>query len=346
MKMEAVQTVRSAIVHKLLKARGSKEISIEARDTALDTTAALQKLVDAVHDAYAKKTGKSYGAFENNAELHPAQTYIRKLVDEGEQAFVGASKDLLRLLAQKAKKEQFATGGYVLIADIFNGANRFFLVAMLTDVAGAAITDDLEVVESVHLDLSAMRFAGRVNITDWYAGNDRYISFLRGKKADVSEYFQDFLGCSTLIKPLQETQHLVGAVKKFATDHELDDQRREKLLAEVDAYGRECIKEGKPLELETLANRVWPEEPAVLQDALAKSDPPISDGFIPDGRGLRELKKFKASTKTWTLEFERAAMSDHTIQFDPKTRVLKITQIPDDIAAKLTQEFSNDEDAP
>lgn len=342
MKTETFQIIQSAIIHKLTKTQGDKQIVVDERNALLAITPALQKLVDTVHDYYAKRVGKSYGAFRDDVVNNPAQTFIRRLVDDGQPAFVDISKSLLSILADRAKKETFSTGGYVLMADIVNGATRWFLVAVLTDTAGAAINDDLEVVEATHIDLSAMRFAGRVNITDWDSGAERYISFLRGKKSEVSEYFQEFFGCSTLVKGSLETQRMVGVVKKFAVDQGLDDIRREKLLADVDSFSRKCIKDQRPLELESLSNYAWPDAPELLQTAFAESDPAISDGFEPDGRSLNSLKKFRAKTATWAIEFDRGAMADHTIQFDRQKRELRITNIPDTIAAELIAEFSND----
>lgn len=341
--IESTKIIQAAIVHSLLKSQYSADVSMHLRDKLLNVTPALQRLVGAVHEAYSNRAGKSYGAFEADAELHPAQTHIRRIASTEGDVFVEATHALMRILAKEAGNESLATGGYVLFVDLNNGATRWLLVAVLTDVAGAAINNDLDVVDATHLDLSAMRFAARVNLTDWNAGAERYISFLRGKKSSVSEYFQKFIGCSTVIKSLQETQRLVATLKQFCVDQALDDARRERLLAEVDAVGRLCIKENRVLELEVLANQVWPDEPSLLQAAFANAEPPIADGFIPDGRSLLPLKKFKARTAGWTLEFERSAMTDHTIRFDPEKRELKITNIPADIAERLREEFLNDE---
>lgn len=342
--MESSHAIRAAIVHKLQKTQGDLNLRVDPRHELLPINHALQSLVEMVHDAYGKRVGKSYGAFQEDATIHPAQTIIRQLVGQGPDTFVDHSKALLNLLADKAKRQAFATGGYVLMVDSTQGGTHWFLVAVLTDVAGAAITNDLNVIESNHLDLSAMRFAGRVNISEWEAGAERYISFLRGKRADVSDYFQDFFGCATRMKDSEDTQRMVAAIKKFAADQQLDEARREQLLGTVDTIGRTCIKNKTPLDLESLANQVWPDNPELLLQALAESDPPISDGFIPDGRSLLPLRKFRAKTKTWTLEFDRGAMNDHTIRYDAANRELKITKIPDDIAAQLQAEFSNDEE--
>lgn len=343
------QTIHNAIVHNLVKAQGTRTVDTELRATPLAVTATLQRLIDAVHEAYANRAGKSYGAFEPDAVVHPAQTYIRTFLNgdgQDPEHFISVTHSLMSILADRAAKESFSLGGYVLMADLSNGATRWFLMAVLTDVTGAAINADLEVVDATHLDLSAMRFAGRINLTDWQGGVDRYISFLRGKKADVAGYFQNFIGVSTLIKPVQETQRLVQLVKQFALDQGLDDQRRERLLEEVHHFGIDCSKHKRELDLNALANRVWPENPEVLQTAFARADPPLADGFVPDGRTLGSLRKFKAKTASWALEFDRSAMSDHTIQFDAAARTLTISHIPDDIADRLNAEFAPDTDTP
>lgn len=338
-------TIHHAIVHNLDKVAGQREASVRLGRSALPVTPALQRLVNAVHVAYEERVGKSYGAFEADAELHPAQTHIGKVSRADGPGFVAITGQLMAILAQRAKTEIFATGGHVLMIESGRGAARWFLVAMLTDIAGAAIDQNLNVVETNHLDLSAMRFAGRVNLTDWAAAGERYISFLRGRKAEVSGYFQEFLGCSTIIKPMVETQHLVKEIKRFAENQNLPESRREQLLHETDAFARACIKEGRPLELEALANRVWPDDPAILKTSFAQADPPIADGFQPDGRALKGLRKFSARAQNWKLEFDRDAMIDQTISFDREAGTLTIHHLPDDVRAQLAAEFRNDNEA-
>lgn len=342
----STQTIVNAVVHNLIKSQGSREVKTELRSAPLVVKPALERLILAVHDAYASRAGKSHGAFEADTALHPAQLSIRELLsDDGHEParFIGITQTLMSILADRASSESLALGGYVLMVDLNNGSTRWLLMAVLTDVAGAAINESLDVVDATHLDLSAMRFAGRVNLTDLAENTERCIGFLRGKKTEVSGYFERFIGVSTIIRELQETQRLVQVIKQFASEQKLDELTRERLLNEVYRIGDECSKTKSPLDLNALANRVWSSDPDALKTAIGRADPPISDGFVPDRRALLPLKKFKAKTSTWTLEFDRSAMADNTIHFDPKTRELKISRIPDEIAARLTDEFTNDE---
>lgn len=339
MTKESPITIHRAIVHNLDKKVGEKRASLRLRSAVLPASEALSGLVSAVHEAYEGRAGKSYGAFQADATVYPAQTFIDQGSGSSDDVFVESTKSLMTLLSNQAKKESFATGGHVLMVDVSHHSKHWFLVTLLTDVAGAAIDASLNVVETTHLDLSTMRFAGRVNLTDWKAGTERYISFLRGKKAEVSAYFEEFLGCSTVLKPLVETQHLVKVIKQFAIDQGLEEIAREKFLRDTDDFARNCAKMGISLDLESLANRVWPTDPVVLQHVFAQSDPPIADGFLPDTRALKGLLKFTAKAQNWKLEFDRDAIVNHTITFNRQAGTLTINQLPENIRAQLEAEF-------
>lgn len=201
------------------------------------------------------------------------------------------------------------------------------------------VDENYKVVTAPHLDVAGIRFAGRVNIDQWKQNEQRYISFLSGKGAEVSQYFQKFLGCSTSQKEMEDTRNLVKVVKQFATDQNLDDFSRERLLTEVNRFAMDKANSKEPLILGELANRVWPTAPEQLNTAFAEADPPISDGFIPRKRGLDALVRFKAKTSKWALEFEREAIQSHTITVDLDAKTLIIKELPDDFLARYQYEF-------
>lgn len=131
-------------------------------------------------------------------------------------------------------------------------------------------------------------------------------------------------------------------IKKFAAEKNRDEASRERLLTEVNNIAADKAEREKPLDLGELANRVWPQAPEELNAAFSQADPPIADGFVPRKRGLDGLVRFKAKTAKWKLEFEREAIQDHTIHFDPDEGTLTIRNLPADILASLTNEFSAD----
>ena len=55
------------------------------------------------------------------------------------------------------------------------------------------IGDGLSILDSPHLDMAGLQVAGRIDITAWQAGAERYISFLKGR-GDVAGWFKRCLG--------------------------------------------------------------------------------------------------------------------------------------------------------
>lgn len=338
------QQLLNAVIHKLDKEAGAPSRIVEAR-TSLDIhEEPLQALVNQVHDVYASRESKSYGKFDPELSPVSAELHLQSLRDRNDADFFDISKQLMRVLKDKSDGENFATGGHVLIAESKYASIRWVVVVILNNKAGTTINEELKVVRAPHLDVDGIRFAGRINLTGWGDGtSERYISFLKGKKNEVSQYFQRFLGCSTVQQDLNDTRNLVKAVKSFAVTQGLPEADRENLLREVYRFADERATAKQPLDLAELANRVWPTNPAELKNAFAQSDPPISDGFIPKKRGLDGLTRFSAKTAKWKLEFDREAIQDHTIQFNPEDETLTIRSLPADVLANLRAEFSVNE---
>lgn len=333
--------VVSAVIHRLDRDQGSAARIVEAQSLLDVSEEPLQALVNQVHDVYSGRESKSYGKFDPDLTPVSAEPHLLLLRDDGAADFLEVSRQLMRVLKDKSDAENFATGGHVLFAHSSSLNVNWFVVVILNNKAGTTINERLQVVRAPHLDVDGIRFAGRINLVAWKAGDtERYISFLKGKKNDVSQYFQRFLGCSTVQKDLDDTRNLVKAVKSFASTQGLNEAEKESLLREVYRFADERATAREPLSLSELANRVWSVEPDALKDAFALADPPISDGFTPKKRGLDGLTRFSARAAKWKLEFDREAVQDHTIYFDPEQQTITISNLPAEVVENFRAEFS------
>ncbi|MEX5328066.1 nucleoid-associated protein [Pseudomonas paraeruginosa] len=329
--------ITNCIVHKLLKDANQREAQIDLRPAELPVNQSVQRLVEHLHKLYSERAGKGYGRFEDNDDEYPAQRFIRQHEVTKEIDFLEMSNRLMVHLQSRASVEQFATGGFVLIVRMTNDDNDYLLVAIVTEVVGTAITEGLDVVDSVHLDMSQLRVAGRVDITAWLAGADRYISFLKGR-GDIANYFRLFLGCNDLVLALEESKKLVQGLEQFAVERELDAARRDEFLEQAHDYITSLGK-GVPVSLEALSNHLWPDEPAVLQTKLASDDLGLSDGFVPDRRAIKGLVKFEGKSDHWKLTFDRRAIRAGHLRYNPETDSIVLTHIPDGLREELLEEI-------
>lgn len=336
--------IQNAIAHRIHKERHQTG-TLELRESCLENTEVLKLLVDEIDSAYKKRTGKSFGEFEPDEDNYPTSGNLRSHFEACEINFIELSKRLMTTLLLGANSGgSLATGGGVLMLDVGSDADRWFVVAILTDKAGAQLDSDLNLVASEQLDIDSMRFAGRVNVTDWLAGEERYVSFLKGGSAEVSGYFQDFLGCTNPRAITKETTKLVTLVKEAIHELDISDADKEAANRRVYEYLDTCARDSEPYSISTLANTVSPQSPEIISEYLANSEHELSDGFIPTKNALTGLVRFEARAKRWQLKFDRNALIEDEIRFDAESQTLTIRNLTRELIDELSSEFYADEE--
>ena len=196
------------------------------------------------------------------------------------------------------------------------------------------LTANLEVKDVTHLDLDGFRFAGRVNLSGWKAGEERYISFLKGK-GDVSAYFREFLGCDSVVQDRKDTGDLVVALKDFVKTKSMSEAEGTEFLSRAKAICEKASRSREELEFSALANELMPKDPSALIDYLADDDRKLNDHFIPNLQALRSLVRFKAKTRQWSVEFDREALNKEIVRFDPKANSLTLFGVPPELVEQL-----------
>lgn len=336
--------INEYIVHKLEKeVNTTGETTLTLRDSPLTVNDSAQRLIDAIHEKYTKLTGKSFGTFETNLDNYPTQKYIKEYL-EGSILFHKLSIKLMERLDFCAKNQSLAKGGYVLISRIAIENEDYFLVAVVTDVLGTAITENYEVVDSMHIDLTQLRVVGRINLTAWLSGNSKYISFLKGN-TDVSKYFKEFMGCNDVHIVSAESKKVVEVLKRFASSLEnKTEKERDTIIDNAFSYLKELSVSKQLLSLDALANHVYPENPDVLKALLGSDEFKIIDGFIPDGRSINGLLRYEGKSKHWSLKFDRVAVRSQHLRYDQKNRIITLSEVSENLHNDLIEVIGEEEE--
>lgn len=329
--------VKHVVVHILDKEQhGDASEELSPAETAV--TNASQRLINDICDKYAGRAGKGYGRFEGDPDNYPMETMVGDyLLDRNQNAFYESSCRMMRHLTERSQGQSMATGGYVLFAHIEVDAHEHILVAMVNATTGSVITKDFSIHDSVYLDIAKLRVAGRIDLTAFQNDAERYISFLKGQNT-VSTYFKQFLGCNDVVIARRESEKLRDALKEFATEQNLDEVSREAFLGRAFEELQLLSKESQPLHIETFVNSIWPQDPEALTTKLASEELELSDGFIPDGRVIRGLVTFKGKSAHWELKFDRAGLTDGSIEYNRETNEIKLRNIPDALREQLLNE--------
>lgn len=263
-------------------------------------------------EAYSNRAGKGFGQFDADEDSYPMPRIVRDYLEN--QDFYSSTERMMNTLSARIQEQPLATGGKVFIVHFEENQKEYLLIAILAEKI-AFSTSDWELQEGEILALEHLKFAGRINLTAWKAGEPRYISFLKGQ-GDVAQYFKLFLGCNDVLIAQKETKKLVEHLEEFANEKELDVEQKTAFFERAQDYLYEISDNEEPFSTETFANRVWSENPQELKDKLSDPETGVSDGFIPDKRSIKKLSTFTGKTQHWRLSFDRTAVLNNDISLN------------------------------
>ena len=329
----------SAAVHDLR--RGAAGFDVTLSDHPLQITATVQRVIDELHDMYSRRSSKSHGRFSDDAANYPTEDHVREYFDGRDPAFLSLTSRLMTTLRLQAQRRPSASGGHVFFSHFEKDQKEFIMIAVVSDRLGARLTRNFDVQDVDHLDIDGFRFAGRINITAWQNGEQRCIGFLKGK-GNVSEYFQEFLGCDSTVRERQDTGDLVLALKEFAEAQGLQAEVKERFLERAKLICERSSKARQELKFDAFANELTPDDPEALLRLLNDPDRALNDNFVPHRGALALLTKYKAKTAHWSIELDRQALSAGEIRFNAEDETLTITNLPNDLLEQLREDVVAD----
>lgn len=261
--------------------------------------------MDTLNQRYVDQGGRTFGNFSEDQDNFPISRYLDEVDIVNDQSqFYELSIRILDHLVAKARNTS-ATDGWVVMCLYQYNNNLSLSVAVVNEITGASIDETFQVKPSVYIDLTKLRHAGRINLTQWKGGKDKYVSFIRA--ARESTYFKEFLGCEYTNSNVEESNKLISAINAYAESENLNYEARNELTSKAFDFLQSASKANTPIFLEHLANHLSPEEPEKLRSYLVSDDFKINDGFIPDGRTLKKLVEIQSKTPYWNLKLAREA---------------------------------------
>ena len=336
MSEDSLNTVSDLVIHRLVReAQGASRVVLRAGQNPLDEPAL--RLMERLCQSYAARPGKGYGHFEQEGAGFPMPGLVRQLVVEQRIDFARFQQEAMAVLQARVEEDQIEDGGYLVVARVSMFGADCLWFALIQDVLGSAILEGGEIVDAPQLDIAGIQVAGRIDLTAWQAGAERYISFLKGR-GDVAGYFKRFLGCTDVVIALKETRKLVETLEQFAEAQALPPPARDTLLERAHEVLEAMGERSAPVSLETVAAEVWPEAPEKLVETLQEESRELATGFVPDKRALRPLVRFRAKAQGWRLEFDRAGLSAGTVQYDAGNNTLILTNVPESLKRSLLDE--------
>lgn len=359
--------IKHVIVHELIKESGedfdySKPYNLRKTEL-VKTNVIVNKLVQDVIKLYGSRGNTAhYGVFKNDEKKGPvpgAFEHYSSLPGYSSKEFIALSKSIMHQLFEEAKGQTWPSGGYIVFTDYISDGIRFLLITMLKKKGGMSISAALEPQELVHLDLSNINQAAKVNFHLYYEymksdekarAELSYLSFVsKTKGQSASAYFIAALGCDKGIASSGATRTLPKESRSyFKTDDRLKGLA-ESFRSKVIRYLDEKNEDKQPAKLSDIADLASAHMTTIAEDErselvegfmrhLNNEKVRIPSEFVINKPTLDKIKNVSYKDKLYSFNFDKELLgetSDAMIYYDSKKGSLAFNKLPAEAKAKI-----------
>jgi nucleoid-associated protein len=321
-------TVKHAIVHLLEKRQLERDVTLQLRAAELVVSERVTNLLTQIRTLYNSRSGRGYGRFKPEIFL---TTALRELIEQ-RTGFVDFTRLCMGDLSSRVAEANLATGGYVVFVMYEDHGAEYLMIVMLKPTPGVTFDHELEILDIEHLDLNRLHFAARVNLTEWYADGERYISFVKGRAADISSYFRKFIGVDELVEGREDTRRLVATLTDYCANAGLPDDEAESLKQRVHSYCSHKVKAGEPVYLEELSTFIDEARPERFLEFANERE--LAGEIEIDGKSLRPLVRYYGQDRDVSVSFKASAYQTR-VTYNQEADALTIRPVPDSLRSQL-----------
>lgn len=342
--------IHQFILHHLKNINGNKNLQSSPKHFKVTQTA--ERIISEIFDNYEKKSGKSYGTF--NQEHF--ESLLKKYAQEVSVDLLTVSKDMANILLDKMPISSLNVNLlFSRIQKIKNDdsgdkkINDYLLIALVNNKDGAMIKG-YSFEDSIYLNTKDIRFAGLIDISLWKhilaeetkpedeQDKDiiakQYISFL-----NAAEYFKTFLGCEDAREPKKTTALLISIIPELAKnlypdsgqDPALRKRQEHELRKKVHSYLQAQAKSNIPFDAKSFANIVSPDNPEIVIALLNDNRFSIPDNFHLNLHEVNRLNTLEFKAKDWSIELHLDAILDGSIVYDRQEGFVILKNPPDSL---------------
>lgn len=218
------------IYHEVIKTKEDKEGVLKEAKQRIKDNQKIVELVHKIHEAISNSAHKVYGIF-NKDESYFKKEFNKYLEDiQGYDLFKESknligNKDIQGSLVNLMNKENFSTGGSVLLIHYKNNNVPYFILSILKNKLGESLSispDGIpEVKNTSQIDFNNLDYACRINVDIYKKDNQKNaICFIHKLGAKVSNYFIDFIGCEKFNNSKKNSELLYNVIKNLSNEKE------------------------------------------------------------------------------------------------------------------------------
>jgi len=333
--------VNKLVVHYVDKQ--DEETQIHLRNDEMKVNEKVNVFIEQLHHAYNGKPGKGFCAFssdKNSVTASALQSYRNN-----ELGFWHFTEQATEVLKEELNKYAFNETGYLVFCHYTYIATDYVLIALINIKEHYAITSELDLAASKHLDITRMQLAARVDLTAWDVEpeQNRYISFIKGRAGrKVADFFLDFLGCEEGVDAKQQSTVMLQAVEEYLSEQQYDKHEKDTLRKEVFDYCNDCISTGEDAQVSSLSDTLSKSGETAFSDFYKDQGYQLEESFPIDKKTVTSMVKFSGVGGGVSISFERKHLGERVI-YNSHTDTLTIKGVPPNLKDQLMRFYEDNE---
>jgi nucleoid-associated protein len=307
-----IMNINHLIIHELLKTAGETASSIDLSKDTLPIDESCQDLIENLDKLY--KTKITYAVFDEA----PEKTFPKKFKTYNDncckESFVEFSTSTLELLMQQIQGIAPAKGGYFVYADYETERANFIGIFLIRNVKGVLFQKDsqsstFKINPVIHIDLDKMAMACRINKKLYPDTNIRYLSFIKNRIPDISDYFIHWIAAKNAENNTTDTKYLCDIFNKIEmpNDEQGNPIPREEVKKKVYSYIKESPT--STVDLNDLSRFIFQDENKLI-DFAEQQQIPINCEFIPDNKVLKKFIQIDVEADGIKIRFSHALLNE------------------------------------
>ncbi len=334
--------LKNIIVHKINKMAGEKKSTLKIADEEIKIGKAEIKFIADVRESFNKKSVPTHGVFEDEITYNGFQQAISSY-KENEIDFMQFSVNSMNYYKKVIDGSAPATGGFMIFADFQvtdNNDERYILILSINNKQGYNLNEiALSIQEIQNLELNKMDLASIINLSRWELSSNpendikTYLTFIRGKK-NISDYFQNFIGCADKTTASESSNLLVNTIEKYFKENEIPEKDAKEIKSKVLDYCQERNKSKNEILLTSISALIDENNPEKFAIFAAEERFGNNEIIKYDAKILRTLKFVEYSSQDLTIKFNKNLLGK-SIKINESKSTITITNIPEELKSQF-----------
>lgn len=304
--------VQKVVIHELQKEARSNEASTYLSQNLLEITEDIRELVTKLEESYSKDV-ITYAVFSSEAgRLFPSEFARYHGSAKGDVDFMQFTSRTLNQLRDQIRNVNLAKGGFFVFAQYENRGASFLSVYLIRDSDGVLFKKDpnthsFEVDRIKYMNTEKLAMGCRINATKYESADGSYLSLIKNRQLDISEYFNNWIA----IHQAESSTEFTNTLYNIINNIELP--RMEDGVLTIDNFRKAVVdyintQPSKIVNLKQLGLHFYEDEQKFIDYATA-NDLTIDHEFRTNSKALKKFVRIEVNSDGINLKFTRGEYS-------------------------------------